>query len=34
VTYWLYEEGIPLMERNFTEESLAEIRAVRDGEGE
>jgi hypothetical protein len=26
VTYWFYEADIPLMERNFTEESLREIR--------
>lgn len=29
VTYWFYEADIPLMERNFSESSMAEIRAVR-----
>lgn len=34
VTYWFYEDGIPLMERNYTEESLERIRAHREsGEG-
>lgn len=32
VTYWCYEDGIPLMERNFGEETMAAIRAYRDGE--
>lgn len=27
VTYWLYEADIPLMERNYTEESMEQIRA-------
>lgn len=29
VTYWLYEDDIPLMERNFTDDSMEKIRAVR-----
>lgn len=32
VTYWLYEEDIPLMERNYGAESLERIRAERDEE--
>lgn len=32
VNHWLYEDDIPLMERNFGEESLARIRAHREGE--
>ncbi|SDQ98024.1 hypothetical protein [Natronobacterium texcoconense] len=30
VTYWCYEYDVPLMERNFSEESLERIRAVRE----
>lgn len=30
VTYWLYEDDIPLMERNYGEASMARIRAMRD----
>ena len=30
VTYWFYEDNIPLMERNFTEDSLEQIRAYRE----
>ena len=30
VKYWLYEEDIPLMERNFTERSMDRIRSVRE----
>ena len=30
VTYWLYEDDIPLMERNYTAESLAKIRASKE----
>lgn len=30
VTYWFYEDDIPLMERNFTEESREQIRAYRE----
>ncbi|WP_231185551.1 hypothetical protein [Haladaptatus sp. DYF46] len=33
VTYWLYEDKIPLMERNFTEESMERIRAYRESGG-
>jgi hypothetical protein len=34
VTYWLYEDDIPLMERNYTAESMARIRAFREREPE
>lgn len=34
VSYWLYEDDIPLMERNFTAESLEKIRAIRDASEE
>lgn len=30
VKFWLYEDGIPLMERNFTAESMEQIREARD----
>ena len=30
VTYWFYENNIPLMERNYTDESMEQIRAHRD----
>lgn len=30
VTYWFYEADIPLMERNYTAESMAQIRSVRE----
>lgn len=30
VTYWFYEDDIPLMERNFAEESLKQIRAYQE----
>lgn len=30
VTYWFYEHDIPLMERNYTGESMAQIRAQQD----
>lgn len=30
VTYWCYEDDIPLMERNYTDESLDQIRAGRE----
>lgn len=30
VTYWFYENDIPLMERNYTEESMEKIRAHRE----
>lgn len=30
VTYWLYEADVPLMERNYGEESMERIRAVRE----
>lgn len=30
VTYWCYEYDIPLMERNYTEESMEKIREYRD----
>lgn len=30
VTYWFYEADIPLMERNYTEESMEQIRAHRE----
>lgn len=30
VTYWFYEDDIPLMERNYTEESMEQIRAYRE----
>lgn len=30
VTYWLYEDDIPLMERNYSEESMEQIRAYRE----
>ncbi|WP_222913411.1 hypothetical protein [Natrinema sp. SYSU A 869] len=30
VTYWFYEYDIPLMERNYTEESMEQIRAHRE----
>lgn len=33
VTYWLYEDDIPLMERNLGAESMAEVRAYRESEG-
>lgn len=34
VTYWFYEDDIPLMERNYTAESMEQIRAYRDrGDG-
>lgn len=29
-SYWLYEDDIPLMERNYTDESMERIRAYRD----
>jgi hypothetical protein len=29
VRYWLYEDGIPLRERNFAAETMARIRAYR-----
>ena len=29
VSYWLYEDDIPLMERNLTEESMARVREYR-----
>lgn len=32
VTYWLYEADIPLMERNYGEESMERIRAVPKGD--
>lgn len=31
VNYWFYEDDVPLMERNFTAESMDRIRAVRAG---
>ncbi|MFC6826231.1 hypothetical protein [Halopelagius fulvigenes] len=31
VSYWLSEGDIPLMERNFTEESMRRIRTYRAG---
>lgn len=34
VTYWFYEDDIPLMERNYTEESMERIRAYREAETE
>lgn len=34
VTYWLYEDDIPLMERNYTTEAMERIRAHRDPEPE
>lgn len=34
VTYWFYEYDIPLMERNYSEESLAEIEAYRESGSE
>lgn len=30
VTYWFYENDIPLMERNYTDESMEQIRTHRD----
>ncbi len=30
VQYWLYEEDIPLQERNLTNESMARVRAYRE----
>jgi hypothetical protein len=30
VQYWLYEDDIPLQERNLTDETLAKVRAYRD----
>lgn len=30
VTYWFYEDDIPLMERNFSEASMNEIRAIQE----
>jgi hypothetical protein len=33
VTYWFYEDGIPLMERKFSDESMERIRAVRGAGG-
>lgn len=30
--YWFYETDIPLMERNYGEESMERIRSERDGE--
>jgi hypothetical protein len=30
VAYWCYEDGVPLMERNYSPGSMAEIRAVRE----
>lgn len=30
VTYWFYEDDIPLMERNYTEASMEQIRAHRE----
>lgn len=30
VTYWCYEYDIPLMERNYTDESMKQIRAYRE----
>jgi hypothetical protein len=32
VSYWLYEDDIPLMERNYTEASMEQIRAYRESE--
>jgi hypothetical protein len=32
VTYWFYENDIPLMERNYTEESMEQIRAYRESD--
>ena len=32
VRYWLYEDDIPLKERNFSEESMEQIRAHRESE--
>lgn len=32
VTYWFYENDIPLMERNYTEESMEQIRTYRKSE--
>jgi hypothetical protein len=34
VTYWLYEDDIPLMERNYTAEAMERIRTQRDGDPE
>lgn len=34
VSYWLYEDEIPLMERNFTPDSLAMIEVHRDAEND
>lgn len=34
VTYWLYEDDIPLMERNYTTEAIERIRAHRGPEPE
>lgn len=30
VTYWFYESDVPLMERNYTEESMEQIRVYRE----
>lgn len=32
VTYWMYEDDVPLMERNLTDESLEAVRAYRQSE--
>lgn len=32
VTYWMYEDDVPLMERNLTDESLAAVRAHRESD--
>ncbi|MCU4754516.1 hypothetical protein OB919_21535 [Halobacteria archaeon AArc-curdl1] len=32
VTYWFYEDDIPLMERNFSEESLEQIHAYQESD--
>lgn len=34
VTYWLHEDNIPLLERNYTGEATERIRARRDREPE
>ena len=34
VTYWFYEDNIPLMERNYTEGSMEQIRAYRESRDE